>query len=313
MSRLAYYWDETSLRHDTGGHDECDARAERLHPDKVKVRVPAAEVRRIVRHDAASWILHVHDPAHHQFVLEAYRRGYRRLDRSDTLISEGSYEAALMTVDAALTASDDVMSGEFQSAFCAMRPPGHHALPFKSMGFCLFANASILARYLQRKHGLRRIAIVDWDVHHGNGTQHVFWEDPDVFFVSLQQYPLWPNSGREWERGEGAGEGATLNLTFPAGTEDTAYLSRFEKEVIPAIRNHKPEFLIISAGFDAHFRDLLGGLRLTEEGFAQMTHLLKGVAEEICDGRIVSLLEGGYNISALEASVVAPLSALSED
>ncbi len=229
------------------------------------------------------------------------------------MISEGSYEAALMTVDAALTASDDVMSGEFQSAFCAMRPPGHHALPFKSMGFCLFANASILARYLQRKHGLRRIAIVDWDVHHGNGTQHVFWEDPDVFFVSLQQYPLWPNSGREWERGEGAGEGATLNLTFPAGTEDSVYLSRFEKEVIPAIQNHKPEFLIISAGFDAHFRDLLGGLRLTEEGFAQMTHLLKGVAEEICDGRIVSLLEGGYHISALEASVAAHLSALSED
>ncbi len=203
MNRLAYYWNESSLRHDTGRHVECIARAERLHPDKIKAHVPGIEVRPIVSHGAAEWVLRVHDPEHHQFVQEAYVRGRRRLDQNDTIISGGSYEAALMAVDAALTASDDVMSGEFQAAFSAMRPPGHHALPFKSMGFCLFANVSILARYLQEKHGLRRIAIVDWDVHHGNGTQNVFWEDPEVFFVSLHQNPLWPGSGLEWERGEG--------------------------------------------------------------------------------------------------------------
>ncbi len=311
MNRVTYYWNESSLRHDTGRHVECIARAERLHPDKMKAHVPGIEVRPIVRHDAAQWILRVHEAEHHQFVQEAYARGYRRLDESDTIISEGSYEAALMAVDAALTAADEVMSGEYQAAFCAMRPPGHHALPFMSMGFCLFANAAILARYLQEKHGVRRIAIVDWDVHHGNGTQNVFWEDPDVFFVSLHQHPLWPGSGLEWEKGEGAGEGATLNLIFPPGAEESVYLSRFEHEVVPAVRNHGPEFLIISAGFDSHFRDVLGNLKLTEEGYIQLTHMLRRVAEEICGGRIVSLLEGGYNLSALESSVAAHLSALS--
>jgi acetoin utilization deacetylase AcuC-like enzyme len=189
----------------------------------------------------------------------------------------------------------------------------YHALPFQAMGFCLFANAAILARYIQEKHGLRRLAILDWDVHRGNGTQHIFWEDPDVFFVSLQEHPLWPNSGLEWEKGEGSGEGATLNLAFGAGTEEADYLSRFEGEVIPAIENHRPDILIISAGFDAHFRDLIGNLKLTEAGFAQMTNWLVELSKDHCEGRILSLLEGGYNLSALESSVVAHLSSLGEN
>ncbi len=169
-------------------------------------------------------------------------------------------------MDAALTAADEVVGGLYPAAFCAMRPPGQHAQPFRSMGFCLFATASILARYIQEKHGLHRVAVLDWDVHHGNGTEYVFWEDREVFFVSLHQHPFYPGSGLEDERGEGEGLGATLNLTFPAGTPEEAYLARFAEA---ALRRFAPEFLIISAGFDAHRGDPLGGLRLTSESFAR--------------------------------------------
>ncbi len=325
MPRTAYYWDESSLGHDTGRHVECIERAERLRPEKILRpenflrpegsgqggQVP--EVRPIAPHGAAEWVLRVHEPEHHDFVASAHDRGFRSLDRGDTRISGGSYEAALNAVDAALTAADEVMVGKFANAFCAMRPPGHHALPFQSMGFCLFATISILARYLQERHGLRRIAIVDWDVHHGNGTQHVFWEDPEVLFVSLHQHPLYPGSGREDERGEGKGVGATLNLTISPGTEEEAYLGRFGAEAIPAVAAHRPDFILISAGFDAHYGDPLGGLRLTPEGFARLTRMLREAAGESCGGRIVSLLEGGYNLDALASSAAAHLKALAED
>lgn len=313
MAQVAYYWNESSLQHDTGKHVECIGRAEQLHPDKIKPQAPNIDLRPIHSHEAVNWILRVHEAEYHQHVQEAFERGFRHLDQGDTRVSEGSYAAAIMAVDAALTAADDVLSGQFSRAFCAMRPPGHHALPFQAMGFCLFSNASILARYVQEKHGLQRLAILDWDVHHGNGTQHIFWEDPDVFFISLQQHPLWPNSGLEWEKGQGAGEGATLNLAFSPGTEESDYLSRFEGEVIPAIQKHRPELLIISAGFDAHIRDLLGNLKLTEGGFAQMTDWLVEISNDICGGRLLSLLEGGYNLSALESSVVAHLSSLAQN
>ena len=313
MARTAYFWDSSSLDHNTGRHVECIARAERLHPDRMRERAPGIDHRPILAHGAEELILRVHDAEYLEFVSTAHENGFRALDRGDTRISAGSYRAALNAVDAAATAADGVMSGAYETAFCAMRPPSHHALPFQAMGFCLFSTPSILARYLQARHGLGRVAILDWDVHHGNGTQYIFWEDPDVFFLSLHQHPLYPGSGLEDETGEGPGKGATLNLTFLPGTEEADYLARFEAQDVPALLAFEPEFIILSAGFDAHCDDPLGELRLTPEGFARMTRCVKEAAAQSCGGRMVSLLEGGYNLDALESSVGAHLVGLCAD
>jgi len=312
VSRTAYYWDAASLGHDAGGFIEGPARAERLRPERLRRRLPALDARPVPPHGAAGWILRVHAAEHVERVRSACARGWGILDHPDTLAGPGSYETALAAVDAALAAADAVVSGEVDNAFCAVRPPGHHALPNYSMGFCLFSTAAVLARYLQERHGLGRIAIVDWDVHHGNGTQAVFWSDPEVFYASLHMYPHYPGTGRAEERGGGPGEGTTLNLPMPPGTPEEVYLARFEGEVLPALRVHRPEALIISAGFDSHRGDPLGGLLLTEAGFASMTRHLKGLAAASCGGRIVSLLEGGYDLDALEGSVATHVGALME-
>ncbi len=262
-------------------------------------------------HDAEEWVLKVHEESHHRFVREACAGGRCILDGGDTPAGPGSYEAALASVDAALSAADAVVGGEADNAFCAARPPGHHALPHQSMGFCLFATASILVRYLQERHRLQKIAVVDWDVHHGNGTQDIFWRDPDVFFVSLHQHPHYPGTGLANETGEGAGEGKTLNIPVAAGTPEEEYLLRFEQSVIPAIKAHGPEAIVVSAGFDAHRDDPLGGLMITEAGFARLTGCVKALSESLREGRLVCLLEGGYNLDALERSVVAHLRELS--
>ncbi len=311
MSRTGYFWTRASLLHDNGRHVENIERARRLAPERVVPQAPSLRSMEVRPHDAAEWVCGVHEESHHRFVREACAAGRCTLDTGDTAAGPGSYEAALAAVDAALSAADAVVSGEADNAFCAVRPPGHHALPHQSMGFCLFATASILVRYLQKRHGLRRVAVVDWDVHHGNGTQHVFWRDADVFFVSLHQHPHYPGTGLSGETGEGAGEGKTLNVPLPAGTSEAEYLAAFREIVVPALESHAPEVLVVSAGFDAHRADPLGGLMLSEEGFAALTEQVREVAEAFCMGRLVSLLEGGYNLDALEASVLAHLRELS--
>ncbi|MBI3128190.1 MAG: histone deacetylase [Candidatus Tectomicrobia bacterium] len=313
MSRTAYYWDEASLRHDTGDFIEGIPRAEVLRPEALAGRVPGLDRRPARPHGAEEWVLRVHERRHLERVRQACAQGPGLVDNPDTPVGgPGSFAAALAAVDAALSAADAVAAGEADNAFCAVRPPGHHALPDYSMGFCLFATISIAARYLQERHGLRRLAIVDWDVHHGNGTQAVFWRDPDVFFASLHQYPFYPGTGAAHERGEGPGEGTILNIPLPAGTPEEVFLARFEAEVLPAVENHAPEAILISAGFDAHRSDPLGGLRMTEAGFARMTRQIKALAARRCAGRLVSLLEGGYNLGALQASAAAHLQALAE-
>lgn len=310
--RTAYYWDALCLEHDTGAHAENIRRAERLAPDNMRRRVPELDHRPIVEHDAVEWICRLHVRAYHDWVRRRCEQEPSRglLDHGDTVVSRRSYDAAIAAVNAALTAADAVVAGEAESAFCAMRPPGHHALPDEAMGFCLFGNVAILARYLQVRHGVGRVAIVDWDVHHGNGTQHFFYEDASVFFVSLHQHPLWPGSGRASERGEGAGEGFTLNVPIAPFTSETDYLSAFESRVVPAVDAFAPEFVIISAGFDAHERDPLASLQLTEAGFSAMTRRLRDIARAHCGGRIVSCLEGGYDLDALEGSVAAHVESL---
>ncbi len=310
MSRTAYLWDAINLSHDTGRHVECIARAQRLDPSRMARRMPGLDARPIAVHDAVEWIARVHDRGYHDWVKSACHQGRRLLDAGDTVVCERSYDAALAAVNAALTAADLVMSGEVDNAFCAMRPPGHHALPRAAMGFCIFANISILARYLQLHHRLGRIAIVDFDVHHGNGTQDIFYRDPSVLFVSLHQHPLWPGSGMADETGLAHGKGLTLNVPIAPGTSEADYLARFEAEVIPKVRDFRAEMILASAGFDAHEDDPLGDLRLTAKGYGWLTDRLKELADESAGGRIISLLEGGYNLDALEASVAAHVGSL---
>jgi acetoin utilization deacetylase AcuC-like enzyme len=259
------------------------------------------------------WIETVHRAEY----IESLRRGCELgaiLDQGDTPVHPGSFEVALLAVGGLLQCCDAVMSGEVQRAFAAIRPPGHHAEPDRPMGFCLFANVAIAAKYLQQRHGVKRLAIVDFDVHHGNGTQACFEEDPSVLFISLHQHPrtCYPGSGYEYERGEGAGVGYTINLTMDPGTEDDEYEKAFDATVIPALDRFAPEMLLISAGFDGHRDDPLAQIFLSDAAYEMMTRKLVAAAERHCGGKIVSALEGGYNLAPLGRSVVRHLIALAE-
>lgn len=252
----------------------------------------------------------IHDPRYVEQVRQACRSGALFEPDEVTLGSPGTYHAALMAAGAVLSAVDAVMAGQVGNAFCAVRPPGHHAERDHAMGFCFFNNIAIGARHLQRRHGLQRIAIIDWDVHHGNGTQQAFYNDPSVFYFSIHQYPLYPQSGRACETGEDEGRGFTLNVPMPAGSTDTDYERVFSCELRQALDQFRPEFILISAGFDAHRDDPLAGVALTETGFGNLTRIVMDLAASHCGKRMVSILEGGYAPAALSASVEAHLRAL---
>ena len=235
-------------------------------------------------------------------VAASARRRVTRFD-PDTSAVPASYETARLAVGGALAAVEAVVAGRADNAFALVRPPGHHAEADRPMGFCLFNNVAVAARYVQRRCDLERVAIVDWDVHHGNGTQHAFEDDPSVLYISLHQYPFYPGTGAAHEIGRGAGEGFTVNLPMPAGCGDAEYLDLFAGVVDPVLRRFDPQFLLISAGFDAHYADPLGSMRVTEAGFAAMTHVLLRAAEACCAGRLVAVLEGGYDLNGLKDSV----------
>ena len=260
----------------------------------------------------ASWITKVHTSTYLKDLLRVSpQEGQVALD-PDTSISPGSLNAACLAVAGALAAADAIMQGRVQNAFCAVRPPGHHAESSHAMGFCLFNNVAIAARYLQEHHGLERIAIVDWDVHHGNGTQRTFYEDASVFFFSTHQHPYYPGTGKAYETGAGRGTGYTKNVPLPAGMGDTEYLQIFNTVLRPALKAYRPEAIIVSAGFDAHRDDPLAGMNLTTEGYVALTRVVKEIAGEFCQGRVLSCLEGGYNLEALAASVDGHLRVLME-
>lgn len=259
-----------------------------------------------------SWVETVHTAAYIDFVRRSAERGPVSLD-PDTVVSQRSFEVALEAVGALLVACDQVVSGQVCRAFCAVRPPGHHAEADRAMGFCLFNNVAIAARYLQKKHGLQKVLIIDWDVHHGNGTQHTFYEDSSVFYLSVHQSPLYPGTGSREERGAGDGLGTTLNVPLPPGRDDATYLQVFQEELAPVVQEFKPEAILISAGFDAHRDDPLGGMQLTENGFAALTREVCCLAREVASGRVISALEGGYDLGALARSVEAHLEAFVEE
>jgi acetoin utilization deacetylase AcuC-like enzyme len=261
---------------------------------------------------ALKWIETVHTAGHVERVRRVTELG-GVLDQGDTPTERRSFETARLAVGAALVACDAVMTGKVRRAFVAARPPGHHAEPDRAMGFCLFNNVAIAARYLQQKYGLARVAIVDFDVHHGNGTQEAFDADPSVLFISLHQDPrtLYPGSGLAGEIGVGAGKGFTLNIPMDPGDGGDEYLAAIDQKVIPRLTEFAPEAILLSAGFDAHTDDPLARIHVSDDGFEQITRRLTAAADALCGGRVVSLLEGGYSLKALGRSVVRHLVALS--
>ena len=232
-------------------------------------------------------------------------RGAATLSTGDTDVNSRSFDAALRGAGLCLNAVDLVLRGEAKRAFCVVRPPGHHATPDRGMGFCLFNNIAIAARYAQKRHGIERVAIADWDVHHGNGTQDIFYRDPSVFFFSTHQSPWYPGTGAPDETGEGPGKGFTLNCPFPAGAGLEEILGAFKDRFAPKMAAFQPELLMVSAGFDSRIGDPLGRFRLTDTDFADLTSLLLEISTKYAQGRLISVLEGGYNLHGLETAVRA--------
>ncbi|MFL6690085.1 MAG: histone deacetylase family protein [Alphaproteobacteria bacterium] len=239
---------------------------------------------------------------------QARRSGGARMD-ADTFMSAGSAEAALRAAGAIIHAVDRIMDGSFEAAFCAVRPPGHHAERDRAMGFCLFNNIAVGAAHARAVHGVNRIAVIDFDVHHGNGTQDIFFTDPNTFYASTHQMPLYPGTGFESERGVA---GNILNRALAPGNGSDEFRAIYRDSVLPALETFAPDFVFISAGFDAHLADPLAGLKLTEDDFAWVTREICAIAKRVCGGRVVSALEGGYDLDALAASAAAHVRALIE-
>lgn len=307
-SKTGFVYHDQFLLHDTGiGHPE--------KPDRLKAIVSHLQATGLwnnLQHlliDSAptETIRFVHTSQHLKFVKDrceqAGESGSVFLDQGDTTVSSNSYDVALLAAGGIIAAVDAVCSGVLTNAFCAIRPPGHHAESNSPMGFCLFNNVAIAARYAQQKYKIRNVAIVDWDVHHGNGTQEIFYNDPSVFFISLHQFPFYPGTGARSERGAGKGEGFTLNCPMKAGSNEADYLHAFKNEIVPVLNTYQPELILISAGFDAHRDDPLANINLTENSFGIFTEILTELAAKYSNNKIVSVLEGGYNLNAMSKSV----------
>ncbi len=295
---LRAFTDQRCLQHAAPrGYPESPARLEVV---LAELRRRGVEVAELGAHpEAATAIAALHAPEYVRRFEAAVRRGDGLLDSADNPLSERTWEAALGAVEATLHAADWVAGAPGRTAFAAVRPPGHHAERALAMGFCFFGNAAIGAEHLLRRHGLKKVAIFDFDVHHGNGTQHLFEERPEVFYASTHQFPFYPGTGARHERGILAGFGATLNVPLPAGTGDAGYQEALRQEVLPALATFAPQALVISAGFDAWQSDPLGGMKVTEAAFSDWGTWLRDLAATVCEGRILAVLEGGYDLDAL--------------
>jgi acetoin utilization deacetylase AcuC-like enzyme len=299
------------INHDTGEwHPERPERMKAIEQalssarfqNLITVEAPAATLDQVARAHPRAYV--------DQLEKKQPKTDLIALDDGDTVISPGSWEAALRAAGAAIYGVDEVMQGKANNAFCCIRPPGHHAEIAKAMGFCLFNNAAVAAFHAQAVHGAERVAVVDFDLHHGNGTQAIFWHHPSMFYASTHEMPLYPGTGGITERGE---TGNIVNAPLRAGDGGAEFREAFEAVVLPSLRRHAPDLLIISAGFDAHHSDPLGNLNLFEDDYAWVTQKLIDVARERCGGRVVSVLEGGYDLSALGRSVAVHVQTLLEN
>jgi acetoin utilization deacetylase AcuC-like enzyme len=301
-----FHYDELYLAHDTGeDHPERPARLraviDRLrgaewYPDLHPIPLRAA---------TTSELELVHDPAYVALARTEIEGGARRLSTGDTNVSAESYRVSTHACGAVLEAVDAVMDGRVKNAFCTVRPPGHHATQDRGMGFCVFNGVAVAARYAQARHGIERVLIVDWDVHHGNGTQDIFYDDGSVFYMSTHQSPFYPGTGAIEETGEGAGLGLTMNRPFAEGAGDAEVVGAFRDDLLPAARDFAPDLVLVSAGFDARHGDRLGGFEVTDEGFRELTRIMLEIADASAGGRIVSMLEGGYTPEGLASAVHA--------
>ena len=310
--KVGIHYDAIHENHDTGpDHPESAERYRVLIAalDKLPKRFQRLEGR-----DAeVSELLLAHCHNYHDMVYEDVETFAQKLRTGDTAICEESYDIARLATGAVLEACDAVMRGDIASAFCAIRPPGHHATTNQGMGFCIFNHVAIAARYLQQKHGLKKIAIIDWDVHHGNGTEEIFIQDPSVLYVSLHEKDNYPYTGHTNETGIGAGKGFNLNIPLLGNSDGESALAEWDARITPAIDDFKPDFILISAGFDARIDDPIGGLCWTDETFQKMTERCVMHANKHCGGKIVSALEGGYNPAGMASAAVAHVKSLGHE
>ncbi|MFQ5560839.1 MAG: histone deacetylase [Nitrospinota bacterium] len=300
------------LKHQTGGHPES--------PDRLLSVLNHLEKRGLyncLNHSCPPLVERnllelIHTPDYIKQVENLAGSGRVEYFDADTIISPGSFYAASMASGAVVQAVQNVVSGKWHNAFCAVRPPGHHAENSHAMGFCLFNNVAVGAMYAVEFEQIQRVLILDWDVHHGNGTQNTFFRDSRVFYVSLHEYPHYPGSGSPSETGEGKGKGFTLNIPLCSGLGEKEYVELFEKKVLQQVLEFNPELIFLSAGFDAHKDDPLSSINLSSHGFGVLTDMLMGVADTVCGGKVVSVLEGGYNLRALGESVFEHISVLAD-
>jgi acetoin utilization deacetylase AcuC-like enzyme len=306
---VGYVYDPIYLKHDTGQHVEVAARLEAIiaYLEKTGLKEQLTLIK--PRPATVDEIALVHTREYIKEIEETARKGGGWLD-PDTVMSAGSYEAALYAAGGLIRAVEAVMGGKISSAFALVRPPGHHATSGQAKGFCLFNNIAIAAKYALAEYNLERILIIDFDVHHGNGTQDTFYDDPRVMYISAHQYPFYPGSGDIGETGGGAAKGTNINIPLPAGCGDSEYLKVFEQIIVPASRRFSPRLILVSAGYDNHWADPLAMMEVSTSGFGQMAGIIKGLADELCGGRLALTLEGGYNLDALAASVKATFDVL---
>ena len=311
MAKTGFVYHKDYLDHvPSQGHPESPQRLEKIVSHLQNSGTMAKLIQITPKKAEYKYVEEIHSTQYIVRLQDASEKCMRYLDGRDTEISMLSFEVALLAAGGAIEAVRAVCEGEVNNAFCALRPPGHHATRHKAMGFCLFNNIAIAARYLQLEQDIKRVAIIDWDVHHGNGTQDAFYDDNTVFYFSVHQFPHYPNTGVRDEKGSGKGYGYTLNVPLPAGSNDTDYVTVFKEILAPAMEEFRPHFVLLSVGFDPHFEDPLGGMAVTDRGFQLMTESVINLAKKYCEGRIVSMLEGGYNLGVMARCVDSHIQSL---
>ena len=310
MAQTGIVRDERYLEHDTGGyHVENPQRLVHIYRALDEIKTPLEEI--TPRAATRQEITAVHDPAYVDRIASTAGKEARNLD-PDTVTSPKTYEVALLAAGGLLAAIDAVMDG-LANAFALVRPPGHHAEGDRAMGFCIFNNVAIGARYALSAHGLERVLIIDWDLHHGNGTQRTFYEDPQVLYFSTHQYPYYPGTGHYTEIGEGAGKGYTVNVPLSTGCGNADYANILRHVLRPIAEAYQPQLIMVSAGFDIYHQDPLGGMAVTEEGFARLIDIIMDVADSVSDGRLVVTLEGGYHLEGQARSVAEVVKRMAGD